>query len=246
MRFIVHGAIALVLTVLTQLGGVAWLASRLFRYKIPAFVVIYAGLSMGAFFLAPTFGRVALPCVGDGPLVVRSWIYCAANRQYVSDELRQVAQDAATRVAREYPDTLTLALDGNFPFFNGFPLLPHLSHDDGEKLDLALYYARDGQYLRGATRSPVGYFAFQQGPTDCPPRTLTLRWDLAWVQGLWPDYDLEPLRMRAMLRALDGDTRVGKVFLEPHLVQSLGVASPKLRFQGCNAARHDDHIHLQL
>ncbi|KIT14546.1 hypothetical protein [Jannaschia aquimarina] len=42
------------------------------------------------------------------------------------------------------------------------------------------------------------------------------------------------------------DPRVGKVFLHPHLVARLDAADPKIRFQGCRAARHDDNIHLQL
>ncbi len=37
-----------------------------------------------------------------------------------------------------------------------------------------------------------------------------------------------------------------KVLLEPHLVRRLGLSSPLLRFQGCRAARHDDHLHLQI
>ena len=38
---------------------------------------------------------------------------------------------------------MTLALDGGFPFLDGFPLLPRLSHDDGRKLDLAFLLAAD-------------------------------------------------------------------------------------------------------
>jgi hypothetical protein len=32
----------------------------------------------------------------------------------------------------KFPGTVTIALDANFPFVNGFPLLPHLSHADGK------------------------------------------------------------------------------------------------------------------
>ncbi|MDG1408954.1 MAG: hypothetical protein P8Q50_14385 [Octadecabacter sp.] len=42
------------------------------------------------------------------------------------------------------------------------------------------------------------------------------------------------------------DQRVGKIFIEPHLAQTLGLNDPKVRFQGCRAARHDDQIHIQL
>ena len=43
--------------------------------------------------------------------------------------------------------------------------------------------------------------------------------------------------------APDGLTRI---FLEPHLVKKWGITGGVVGFQGCNAARHDDHIHLQL
>jgi len=46
-RAALHLALAVVLTVLTQLGGLAWLLSRLFRRKYLAFGVLYAGLWLG-------------------------------------------------------------------------------------------------------------------------------------------------------------------------------------------------------
>lgn len=40
---------------------------------------------------------------------------------------------------------------------------------------------------------------------------------------------------------------IGKLFLEPHLKSRwrLG-AYDKIRFHGCKAVRHDDHLHIQL
>jgi len=148
-----------------------------------------------------------------------------------------------------------LYLDGNFPFLDGFPLLPHLSHGDGRKLDIAYYYAeRGGAYLPGELRLPIGYWAFKQpGPGDASPCVgsswLSLRWDMRWLQGRYPDRPLEPERTRAALRWLVTEGPqfgVERVFIEPYLAARLGVASPVLGFQGCRAARHDDHIHLQI
>ncbi len=161
-------------------------------------------------------------------------------------ELMEVLKDYAAKMESTFPGTKTLVLDANFPFVSGFPMFPHLSHDDGRKVDLAYYYERDHGYLPGVTRSPIGYFAFEEGPTECPDNAITLRWDLAWLQKLWPDYQLEQTRMRAALQWLSEDDRVGKVFIEPHLKLGLGVEGEKIRFQGCRAARHDDHIHIQL
>ena len=39
---------------------------------------------------------------------------------------------------------------------------------------------------------------------------------------------------------------VNKVFIEPHLKKRLKLNHSKIRFQGCKAVRHDDHIHFQI
>lgn len=245
-RLVLHGFLILALTLLTQVGGLAWLMACLFRHRLAAFAALYAALSLAAVFVAPMTGRVALSCFDTGPLQVQSWTYCALNRVYVTPELRDLLHDTAVQMDRQFPGTQTLVLDASFPFFNGFPLIPHLSHDDGEKADLAFYYRDTAGYLPGATRSPLGYFAFEQGPTECAPAWPTLRWDLNALQPLWRDLALDTDRTAALLRILSSDSRIGRVLVEPHLVRTLDTAHPKIRFQGCRAARHDDHIHLQL
>ncbi|WP_425073241.1 hypothetical protein [Sagittula sp. S175] len=246
LRWAGHLAVVLALTALTQLGGLAWIGAVLMRRRW-LFVVFYALLWGAAWVAAPMAGRVALPCTGD-VLRMQSPVYCVAMRNFVTPEMALVAQGAAEAVARQYPGTVTLALDGGLPFLDGFPLLPHLSHDDGEKLDLAFYYA-DEAYAPGRSRSPIGYFAFEalDAPV-CPPAWLTLRWDLRWLQPLWSASDLqvEEARTVALIHALETDARVAKIFVEPPLLQRWGLAGPKLRFQGCRAARHDDHVHVQL
>jgi hypothetical protein len=170
-------------------------------------------------------------------------------RNFVTPEMRSVAEDAAVRVAAAFPGTVTLALDGGFPFLPGFPLLPHLSHDDGEKLDFSYVYVGDsGGAAPGETRSALGYFAFETlDETDsCPSVWLTMRWSLRWLQPILRNLKLEPDKTAALARAFLADPRVDKVFIEPPLAAKLGLLDPKLRFQGCRAARHDDHIHVQL
>ena len=39
---------------------------------------------------------------------------------------------------------------------------------------------------------------------------------------------------------------LGKVFIEPHLKDRMKLTNSKIRFHGCGAVRHDDHIHIQL
>ena len=246
IRFLLHAVCVVFLTLLTQLGGLAWLIGLCFKRRLRVFAAAYLALSLSALMLAPAFGRVPVPCLSEGPLGMKSIAYCALNRQYVTPDLLAVLQDFSAAMDREFPQTRTLVLDANFPFIDGFPLLPHLSHDDGRKVDLAFFYQDDTGFLPGVTRSPIGYFAFENGPSDCPRSALSLRWDMAWLQGLWPDYHLEPRRMTAALHLLSRDARVGKIFIEPHLKSRFQVQSPKIRFQGCRTARHDDHIHLQI
>ena len=50
-----------------------------------------------------------------------------------------------------------------------------------------------------------------------------------------------------LLAALSADPAVRRIFVEPHLKLHLGFArDPKVRFAGCRAARHDDHLHVDF
>ncbi|WP_151718597.1 hypothetical protein [Gemmobacter serpentinus] len=247
MKLALHALVILALTLLTQLGGLAWALALVTRWRWRVFLLIYLLFWGVAQVAAPLLGREPLPCQGD-VLHMQSAFYCVAMRNFVAPDLADLARDAAQRVADDYPGTVTLALDGGFPFLKGMPLLPHLSHDDGDKLDLAFYYqSPTGTYLPGQTRAPLGYFAFEAlAHNTCPPSFPTLRWDLRWLQHLYPVRPMEPARTTALARALLTDPRLGRMFIEPALATHLGLSDPRLRFQGCRAARHDDHIHIQL
>ena len=120
---------------------------------------------------------------------------------------------------------------------NGFPLLPHLSHGDGRKLDIAYYYRdANGSYMSGVTRSPIGYLAFEQrgaGDAPSPCRAdvrLTMRWDMT-PEGevIWEMYfkyrPLEPERTRAALKEAKRRGvvlgRNGKVLAQHHREQAM-------------------------
>ncbi len=265
LRWLGHGLLALVLTVLTQVGGAIYLIALVLRGRLPwlrgkprlALTACFVGLYAVGWFpvqaLASLGGRVGLPCTEQGALRVASPLYCIAHRHYVRREMRALAQDLARALDAAYPGTLTQALDAGFPFLDGFPLLPHISHDDGEKLDLAFYYAdvADGAYRRGALRSPIGYWAFEEpGARErqpCRSRAGALRWDQDWFQPfVRDDLVLDGRRLRAALGWLARDGRARRALLEPHLVDRLGADRAFVRFQGCAAARHDDHFHVEL
>lgn len=263
LRWVAHALLAVALTVLTQVGGVIYLAALALRHRVPlptrpriALTVAFLGLYASAWFpvhaAAALSGRVGLPCVSDGPLRVATPLYCIAHRHYVRRELRDLAQDMAYAVDERYPGAITQTLDANFPFLGGFAMLPHLSHDDGRKLDVAFYYADAArEYRSGALRSPIGYWAFERPSSrerqPCRGRAGPLRWDQDWFQPFTRnDLALDQPRTRAALTWLARDGRTRRAFIEPHLADRLGVRSGFVRFQGCNAARHDDHFHIEL
>ena len=176
-----------------------------------------------------------MPCWSAGNLRLQHPGFCLRNRNCAAPDLIATGTDLADHMAQTNPGTVTPELDANFPFFDGFAMLPHLSHKDGRQVDIAFWYDRDDACQPGLTRSPLGCFAFEQGPTDCPNRWLTLRWDLEWLQPLPPPYPLDRRRMQSALQWLAQDARVTRVFLEPHLRTSLGVAGASFGFQGCLA-----------
>ena len=202
VRCIFFALILLVLTALTQIGGIvfflAWLVTRVFaagwvrnsrkEYRFAArgltrfdravltvflFIVGYAVLSI---FVVPPLaamqGRVPLPCSStDPPVQPATRLICAFNRHYVDARMVPVLTNLARAMRRRFPETITTYLDAGFPFIDGFPLLPHLSHNDGRKLDIAYYYKdAAGKYVPGVLRSPIGYWGFEQpGPgLTCP------------------------------------------------------------------------------
>ena len=259
-------AIFIVLTLLTQIGGLVYLLALLvgkaFRFQkklaiLAIFIVAYSVASFASIYVAPIFGRQAVPCFTSdiANLKTAHPLYCVLNRNYVTKDLSLLLDKASDAVAREFAGTQTLVLDGNFPFITGFPLLPHLSHDDGLKVDLAFYYRNEGGYLKGEMKSPIGYWGYSQPPKDADlpcaefDSPLSLRWDFDFLQSFWPENQIEPKRTAYLLNWLVSEGRqygFEKVLLEPHLKTSLGLESDLIRFQGCRAARHDDHIHLQV
>ena len=163
-----HGAIAVALTVMTQVGGLAWLLALRSRWRLPAFVAIYTAFTVAALWLAPLAGRMPLTCGGDGPLRVQG--SSSAPRTGTTSCPNWRPSCPTLRAGWTTPSPArTLVLDAGFPVLTGFPLIPHLSHEDGRKADIAFYYADADGYLPGRTRSPVGYFAFTPGPSNCPP-----------------------------------------------------------------------------
>ena len=76
MRIAVHAILILALTLLTQVGGIAWLISLRFRRRLLTFVLAYAMFWSMAWLIAPLMGRTPLPCFGE-PLLMHSPAFAA-------------------------------------------------------------------------------------------------------------------------------------------------------------------------
>jgi hypothetical protein len=255
-----HTLIVIALTLLTQVGGVAYLLAllgmarwrrglsrrRRAAYLTAATVGIYTIASIAIVPpLAALFGRERASCASA------TLAGCALNRIYLRPETLALIGTLDQAMASSYPGSGVTILEGSFPFFDGLPLPPHLSHHDGRKVDLAFFYrdAGDRPVARGSP-SPIGYFHFQQprpGEREpCAGRFTPLRWNFAWLQPKEPAWMLDAERTRAMILWLKARPEVTRIFLEPYLADRLGVSGGKLRFQGCQAARHDDHLHVEV
>ncbi|EJL36559.1 hypothetical protein PMI01_00960 [Caulobacter sp. AP07] len=256
---------AVLLTILTQVGGIVLLAvagigrARRWSFGIATIVFLLAYAATTTLIVPPAakaLGRERLPCFArrDQPYGAINPLLCALNRTYARPRAKAVVSALADRMALEFPGTTTRYLDAGFPFLDGFPLMPHLSHRDGLKIDLAYFYREhDGRTVLDGAASPIGYWAYEAPrpgelrPCANPSR-LNLRWDFAGLQSR-VTRRADPERMAAMLRWLTTDGRelgVRKILIEPHLKQRWAPGVDMVRFQGCRAARHDDHLHLDI
>jgi murein endopeptidase len=61
------------------------------------------------------------------------------------------------------------------------------------------------------------------------------------------NYIFDAKATKELILAFSKNPNIKKIFIEPHLKQRLGLQKEKkIRFHGCGAVRHDDHIHVQL
>lgn len=265
------------LTVLTQVGGIILLlflffwkryakkierlksARRIYRIgiKTGSFILFYLLICL---FIVPLIarplGRVPLP-LNHPKLQPLNIMTCLLNRHYVKEELLNATLDVAEELNTEYPGTTLAYLDANFPFINKFPLLPHLSHNDGRKLDLAFFYTDEesGAALNDAAPSFIGYGVFEEPkPTEENKPAFCANhgyWQYSVLGSVVPqwnrlDYTFDQDRTKRLLEILGKHQAIGKIFIEPHLKKRMNLHSDKIRFHGCGAVRHDDHIHIQL
>ncbi len=261
LRVLFHLLVFLFLTMLSQIGGVVYLLCCLVwkrRWFSKYNPFIKAGVCVlfylaAVFFLVPSLAKLfhRVPLYYSDTIQPASITTVLLNRNYVHKKLYSTLQKTSIHFKKQHPLRKIIFLDANFPLGREFPLLPHLSHSDGLKIDLQFAYNNN---LLPTTQSPTvsGYGFFENGNNSmqayCNKKGF-------WQYGiteyctlgtLHPNFSMAPSATADLIQLLLEQPQAEKIFIEPHLIKQLGLKHPKLRFHGCHAVRHDDHIHFQV
>lgn len=262
-KIFVHVLFAIILTIITQIGGVVYLiAILIIRRKStqhrPKRLVVFALLYFVFTFIfvpliAPLFGREKIK--KSNHVEARTFITDLLNRNYVKPELNSSLQIIASSLSEKYSGIKLVYLDANFPFIDKFPLLPHLSHYDGKKIDISLIYKDENGILTNNKPSISGYGVFE-GPKNREYNQIKNclekgKWQYDFPKYLTfgtinPDLNFSERATKDLILEILKQSSTGKVFIEPHLKTRLNLNNNRIRFHGCQAVRHDDHIHFQL
>ncbi len=261
MKLILKIFLVILLTILTQIGGVALLLSDVlckkvnlnFRFeRVVFFVTTYTVFTFVILPLtAPLFGRERV--ANSAFIQPTNYMSIFLNRNYVRPEMNKVLKVVSNDLKDK--GVRLNYLDANFPFINKFPLLPHLSHNDGKKLDLSLVFENQDGEISKEQKSRSGYGVFEE-PTKEEYNQIEKCLDNGYFQYDYPKYltlgskndDLtfSERGTKLLVESILKQRLIGKIFIEPHLRKRLNLIDARVRYHGCRAVRHDDHIHLQL
>ncbi|MCU4176695.1 hypothetical protein [Carboxylicivirga sp. N1Y90] len=249
------------LILITQIGGIALIISSLInKYwnrrfilkSILLFSTVYLLLTyLLVPILAPLFGRERIRHSDK----IRPGMYLTVllNRNYVVPEINEILNDAENQL--KGTEICINYLDANFPFINKFPLPPHLSHNDGKKIDFALVYQDEEGKISCKTKSVSGYGVFEE-PRKSEPNQIRKCLNNGYYQYSFPKYftlgeinkdlNFSEKGTALLIKALLKSKPASKIFIEPHLKYRLGLKDNRIRYHGCKSVRHDDHIHVQV
>ncbi|WP_438963097.1 hypothetical protein [Nonlabens sp.] len=271
LKALVHILIVVVLTLVTQVGGVVWIAVFGFfktrkslwnkRKRLVVFVVTYVLVIFTVVPLTASLGnRMMLPIFHEH-IQPHNLGYVLLCRNYVSVELHETLESIAINLSQPVNGEISITyLDAGFPFINGFPLLPHLSHNDGRKIDIAFIYNNEDQQLDNSNPSLTGYGVYVEPENGINPMLSQCEDAGYWQYGYSKYFGLvtnssitiNPEFTKYLIKEILTEQRTQKLFIEPHLIprfeldQLQQYQRSKIRFHGCHAVRHDDHIHFQI
>ena len=253
----------ILLTLLTQIGGVLYVMSVfLFSKKVKkrrwkrigSFALLYL---LATFFvipkLAPVFGREKIK--NSESIEAHTFFTILANRNYVKPEMNTVLEKVSIGLSQKYKNIKLVYLDANFPFVDGFPLFPHKSHSDGKKVDISFVYQDLDGKISNDKKAISGYGVYENPSRGEYNQTKKCKdaghWQYDFSKYLTfgevnKEFTLSEDATSYLIQSILQEASIGKVFIEPHLKTRLSLNSNKVRFHGCGAVRHDDHIHIQL
>lgn len=245
---------------MTQIGGFVYLLSAVIskkwnkklKYKT---LIIFTSLYFFSTFLivpliSPVFGREKVKHAEK--IKPTNYMTVLLNRNYVKPKLNNLLSKTekklnGTNIEIHY-------LDANFPFINKFPLLPHLSHNDGKKIDISLVYETKNGIITSKQKSLSGYGVFETPKSNeydqvnkCLKKNFLYDFPKYLAFGkINEDLVFSEKGTKELIKNILKSRDLGKVFIEPHLKNRINLKDKKIRFHGCGAVRHDDHIHIQL
>ena len=168
-----------------------------------------------------------------------SWFYVITNRTFVLDHVKDDVEQMVKWLEEE--DITLHYLDSAFPF--DVPLIPHWSHQNGACIDFTFVYNRGPRGLvYGDFEEPL------QNESNRPELCTTKNPLYSATKYLSPfssDNPIDVPKTQKMVRRFLNNAMANKCFLEFHLVERWGLKHQKMRFHGCHAVRHDDHLHVE-
>jgi len=260
-----HIIIVILLTLLTQVGGFIWiLIFGFFKFyklrwniwkRLTAFLMVYICIIFTIIPIFASFNNRKMLPVFHSTIEPHNLGYVLLCRNYVRTDLYDTIEDIATLQSQSLTGLKLVYLDAGFPFIDGFPLLPHLSHNDGRKVDVSFVYkSEDGNLYQNP--SLLGYGVYEEPLVNEINQAEICEdagyWQYGYASFIGVNTDdsltLNERQTRLLVEQIQSHNNVQKVFIEPHLINRLKIENikSKLRFHGCHAVRHDDHIHFQI
>lgn len=260
--FFTHLCVFFLFTAITQIGGVAYIISIAIARKIKIYKPAVGILSFLPIYIfatawivpnfAPFFGREKIE--NSTIIKAHSPFYVWTNRNYVTPELQTVLKEVAVSFEAKNLGVKLIYLDANFPFIDGFPLLPHRYHTDGKKIDVTFIY-EDNNKLTNKKPTFSGYGFFEEPKPneidqveDCFMRGYG-QYDFTKHVRLGitnPDLVFSEKGNKEFIESVLEKEVVNTIFIEPHLKHRLALQNAKIIYHGCGTVRHDDHIHIQV
>lgn len=198
-----------------------------------------------------------MPLFTENNIGPRNILTVIFNRHYVRPELKAITFNVASEMGQKYPGLKINYFDAGHPFYKGYPLIPHLSHNDGKKLDLGFVYneSKTG-ILSQNTPSLIGYGISEEpimGEYDRPAYCdkNPANWMYSFMKRIYPqgvkaNYTFNPEINKSLIQSFAKEKNIQRILLEPHLKKRLRLNSAKIIQVQCGSVRHDDHFHIQI